>query len=47
MIIKMVNGFAAAGALAAHEIYASKDAIKDIMSKANSFPGGGYNTLSN
>lgn len=31
---------AAAGALAANEIYASKDAIKDIMSKANSL--GGY-----
>ena len=33
---------AAAGALATHEIYASKDAVKDIMSKANSL--GGYNT---
>lgn len=33
---------AAGGALAAHEIYASKDAVKDIMSKAHSL--GGYDT---
>ena len=33
---------AAAGALAAHEIYASKDAVIDIMSKAKSL--GGYDT---
>lgn len=33
---------AAGGALAAHEIYASKDAVKDIMSKAYSL--GGYDT---
>lgn len=33
---------AAAGALATHEIYASKDAVKDIMSKAKSL--GGYDS---
>lgn len=33
---------AAAGALATHDIWANKDAIKDIMSKANSL--GGYDT---
>ena len=33
---------AAAGALAAHEIYASKDAVIDIMSKAHNL--GGYDT---
>ena len=33
---------AAAGALATHDIWANKDAIKDIMSKANSL--GGYET---